>query len=115
MATIEKCELIESSEDLDDVLRSKERLFVLFYASWCPFSQRFLPVFLEHAENSEPCYKRILVDDADELVRRYSIEVYPTVLYFENGRVVKRLDGTYHEGLDRGRLKKFVQQCGPQT
>lgn len=115
MKTTARCELINSAKDLDHALRSKERLFVLFYASWCPFSQKFLPVFLDHADNSEQCYLRILVDDEDDLVRRYSIDVYPTVIYFENGRVVKRLDGTYHRGLDRDLLKKFVQQCGSKT
>jgi len=35
----------KAEENIDDVLGSKEKVFVLFYASWCPFSQRFLPIF----------------------------------------------------------------------
>ena len=30
-------------------IESKDKAFVLFYASWCPFSQRFLPVFEEYS------------------------------------------------------------------
>jgi hypothetical protein len=32
---------IDVEYDLEEALRSKGRVFVLFYASWCPFSQRF--------------------------------------------------------------------------
>jgi thiol-disulfide isomerase/thioredoxin len=106
------CELISSSGDLERALKSKERLFVLFYASWCPFSQMFLPHFLDHADSHEHCYLRVPVDDKDDLVHKYSIGVYPTVLYFEKGKIVRRLDGVYHVGLNRGQLEAFVRQCG---
>ena len=106
-----RCELLDSRESLDKILRTKDKLFVLFYASWCPFSQAFLPDFIDHAESDEPCYSRILVDDKDDLIRKYSIDVFPTVLYFEKGRVVKRLDGEFHVGLNKRQLKEFVQKC----
>jgi thiol-disulfide isomerase/thioredoxin len=82
---------------------------VLFYAAWCPFSQAFLPTYRQHAAAGEPCYVRILVDDGDALTEKYSIEVYPTVLYFEKGKVVKRLDGVYHRGLSKGQLEAFAR------
>ena len=58
---------------------------VLFYASWCPFSQAFLPTYLAHAATGDPCYARIIVDDGDPLVEKYAINVFPTVLFFEKG------------------------------
>jgi thioredoxin-like negative regulator of GroEL len=96
---------------LEKAIRSKDRLTVLFYASWCPFSQRFLPDFLEHAEASDQCFMRVVVDDKDDLVRKYAIEVYPTVLFFHNGKVTKRLDGVFHVGLNKSQLEEFVKQC----
>jgi thiol-disulfide isomerase/thioredoxin len=105
------CVLVRSGEELEAVLRSKERLFVLFYASWCPFSQAFLKIYQEHAASGEPCYMRILVDDGDALATKYAIDVFPTVLYFENGRVTKRLDGEYHRGLSKGQLEDFNRRC----
>ena len=42
----------KNEENIEDVLKSKEKTFVLFYASWCPFSQRFLPIFKEYAKGN---------------------------------------------------------------
>jgi len=113
MSNTDRCLLVPTNEALEDAIKTNANLFVLFYASWCPFSREFLPVFQDNAERSGggPCYMRILVDDKDDVVRKYSIEVYPTVLYFENGRVAKRLDGTFHVGLDESRLEDFVWRC----
>jgi len=111
MAKTDTCELIPTSAELEEIIRTKDRLFVLFYASWCPFSRMFLPVYVEHAESSDPCYRRILVDTDDDLIEKYKIEVYPTVLFFQQGRLVRRLDGTYHVGLNKNQLTDFVVRC----
>ena len=106
-----ECELIDSAKGLEKSIREKDSVFVLFYASWCPFSRAFLPDFLASADNNSTCHVRILVDDKDDLVEKYSIEVYPTVLYFEKGELVKRLDGAPHRGLTQPQLKEFIEQC----
>jgi thiol-disulfide isomerase/thioredoxin len=111
MTKTDACELIATSAELEEIIRTKERLFVLFYASWCPFSRMFLPVFVDHAEKGEPCYRRILVDQDDELVEKYRIDIYPTVLFFRKGKLAKRLDGTFHVGLNKGQLEEFVGSC----
>jgi len=107
----DSCVLVPSPEELEAAIRSRDRLMVLFYASWCPFSQAFLPTYRKHAAAGEPCYVRILVDEGDALTEKYSIEVYPTVLFFEKGKVVKRLDGVYHRGLSKGELEDFASRC----
>lgn len=111
MGAQEKCELIGRVEDLEKRIKEKDRLFVLFYASWCPFSQRFLPEFLDSAGQREECHVRVIVDDKDELIDRYQIEVYPTVLYFEKGQLERRLDGTSHVGLTGEQLQDFIEVC----
>jgi len=105
------CVLVQSPEELETAIKTRDRLMVLFYASWCPFSQAFLPTYRKHAAAGEPCYVRILVDDGDALTEKYSIEVYPTVLFFEKGKVVERLDGVYHRGLSKGQLEDFARRC----
>jgi thioredoxin 1 len=105
------CVLIQTAEELDAAIRSRDRLMVLFYASWCPYSQAFLPTYLKRAAAGEPCYARIVVDDGDALTEKYSIEVFPTVLFFEKGKVVRRLDGVYHQGLSHGQLEDFARRC----
>jgi len=105
------CLLLEGPEDLDEAVRTRDKLMVLFYASWCPFSQAFLKTYVAHAASGDPCYARIIVDDGDPLVEKYAIQVFPTVLFFERGRLVRRLDGIYHRGLTQGQLEDFARRC----
>ncbi len=105
------CILLESPEDLDEAVRTRDKLMVLFYASWCPFSQAFLKTYVAHAASGDPCYARIIVDEGDPLVEKYDVEVFPTVLFFEKGRLVRRLDGMYHRGLTQGQLEDFARRC----
>jgi thiol-disulfide isomerase/thioredoxin len=49
---------IDVEYNLDEALKTKGRVYVLFYASWCPFSQRFLPIFEKYArDNPETCLR----------------------------------------------------------
>jgi thioredoxin 1 len=96
--------------DLEEALKSKGRVFVLFYASWCPFSQRFLPIFEKYSrENPENCL-RVKTDDKAKLCQKYSVDVVPTVLLFEKGKVTKRLDGARGVGLEEKQLKRLVDE-----
>jgi len=115
MTNANACELIGGPQALEEAIRSRDRLFVLFYASWCPFSMAFLSQYLEHAGSGEPCYVRILSNDTDDHVRKYGIDVYPTVPYFENGNLVRRLDGRYLAGISRKALEKFAAECAVKT
>jgi thioredoxin 1 len=105
------CVVLNGTEDFDAAIVSRDKLMVLLYASWCPYSQAFLPLYLAHAAAGEPCYARIIVDDEDVLVERYGINVFPTVLFFEKGQLVRRLDGIYHRGLTQGQLQDFARRC----
>jgi thiol-disulfide isomerase/thioredoxin len=91
-------------EKLD--LGKKEKAFVLFYASWCPFSQRFLPIFEEFAKKNE-CVKVEVDDNEDEICDKYSIEYYPTVILFKKGKACKRIDAKPGIGLDRKQLEEL--------
>jgi len=110
-AADDACLLLGSPEDLDAAIASRDKLMVLFYATWCPFSRAFLGTYQSHAAAGDPCYARVIVDDGDPLVEKYKIEVFPTVLFFEKGSLVHRLDGAYHRGLSEGQLKEFARRC----
>jgi thiol-disulfide isomerase/thioredoxin len=97
-----------SKSDIDDVLKSKEKAFVLFYASWCPYSQRFLPIFEDYAKsNPQECVK-VIIDDKPDVCEKYGIDYYPTVLLFKKGEVKKRLDATPGLGLTKNQLKELT-------
>jgi thioredoxin 1 len=94
---------------LEDILTSKDNIFVLFYASWCPFSQRFLPVFERFAQDKTRKCARVVIDDKASLCVKYSVEVVPTVLLFEKGKVKNRLDGAPGAGLTEKQLTNFTR------
>jgi thioredoxin 1 len=99
---------IDIDYGLDDILKSKDRVVVLFYASWCPFSQKFLPTFEKYAKDKPLTCLRIVTDDKPSLCEKYSIDVVPTVLLFEKGKVRKRLDAVPGAGLNEKQLASFT-------
>jgi len=105
------CVLLGGPDELETAVKSRDKLMVLFYASWCPFSQEFLKIYLAHAAAGDPCYARIIVDDGDPLLDQYAINVFPTLLFFEKGAVVRRLDGAFHRGLSQGQFEDFARRC----
>ena len=101
---------IDIEFDLENALRQKERVFVLFYASWCPFSRRFLPIFEKYSEKRPQNCMQVQIDDKVKLTEKYLIDVVPTVLVFEKGKVKKRLDGEPGEGLAESQFKNLVAE-----
>jgi hypothetical protein len=45
------------------------------------------------------------------VTEKYAIDVFPTVLFFEKGRLVRRLDGTHNRGLRQDQLEEFARLC----
>jgi len=109
---IGKCVEINNEHELYDILKTRSRVFVLFFASWCPFSARFLPIFERYAKGKAQSYVRITIDDKPNLMEKYSVEVFPTVIFFENGSVSKRLDGVTGLGLSEKQLTHMINECG---
>lgn len=94
--------------DFEEILKTKAKFLALFYASWCPFSRKFLPIYEKCTANSpNPCI-RVMIDDKEDLCEKYSIQFYPTVLLFENGKVTKRLDAEPGAGLREKQLKNLL-------
>jgi thioredoxin 1 len=102
---------VKTEYDLEDDVESKDKVFVLFYASWCPHSQRFLPVFQKFAKDKTHACVQIVTDDKTNLCDKYSVDIVPTVLFFKNGKVAKRLDGVPGKGLNEKQLKEFAESC----
>ncbi|MBN1615174.1 MAG: hypothetical protein JW950_11970, partial [Deltaproteobacteria bacterium] len=77
---------------------------------WCPFCTRFLPVFMKQTEQARRPFV-LVKDDQEAMAGVYSVMIYPTVLFFENGAVAKRLVAAPHVGLDEKQLTEFLGQC----
>jgi thiol-disulfide isomerase/thioredoxin len=91
-------------------IKNKEKAFVLFYATWCPFSQEFLPIFEEYSRSNPKECLSIIVDEEPDVCEEYAIEYYPTVIMFKKGKVHKRLDSEPHVGLNKKQLKEFTEK-----
>jgi thioredoxin 1 len=90
--------------DPEDIVKSNDKTVVLFYASWCTFSRRFLPIFEKYAKDKKQTFLRVKIDDDDSFCKKYGVYVVPTILFFENGRIKKRLYGVRGEGLTEKHL-----------
>ena len=97
--------------ELRDMANSGQGVFVLFYASWCPFSMAFLPVYEKHATGREREFVRVVLDGNEDLFEEHGVEVYPTVLFFKNGAVSRRLDGKHLSGLKEKQLTELIASC----
>ena len=103
-----KSELKAIKGDLEDILKTKKQAFVLFYASWCSFSRAFLPIYDRYFEKQPETFLRVMIDDREELMDRYSVEIVPTVIFFDNGRIKRRCDGEAGIGLSEKRLIDII-------
>ena len=87
-----------------------DKAIVLYYMTWCPFCQDFLPIFEEYAKSNPRESLAVIVDDKPDLCEKYSIEYYPTVIMFKKGKVHKRLDAKPGIGLNKKQLNGFVEK-----
>ncbi len=83
-----------------------DRTAVLFHATWCPYCRSFRPVFERVTGGSRWTAVEAVVDDEDNpLWEDYTLDVVPTVVFFENGTPVRRLDGRRGSGLTEKQLQ----------
>jgi thiol-disulfide isomerase/thioredoxin len=103
---------IDTKEELNNILEKTENVLVLFYATWCPYCLRFVPVFDEKTrEFNKGNVIHVLVDDYDNpLWEDYDIGAVPTVIFFEKGKVSKRLDGKFGRGLNENQLEVWLEE-----
>ncbi len=110
MSTNDKCVSVDNTTDLDKALKDKDKIIALVYASWCPFCRRILPVFQEIAQDKQRNY--LLVAEYEEnIAEEYTIDVFPTLLFFNKGKVSLRLDGKPGVGLNEKQIKDFIKSC----
>ena len=101
---------VDNAEKLNAILEKTERVLVLFYATWCPYCVNFVPVFNKRIVNfSIGNVIHVLLDEYDnQLWDDYDIEAVPTVIFFEKGKVSKRLDGRFGIGLNEKQLNVWL-------
>jgi thioredoxin 1 len=107
---------IDNKQDLEAQLSKNKRVLVLFYASWCPYCIRFVPIFKKKtADFHGGSVVKVLLDDYDNpLWDDYSIGSVPTAILFEEGKILSRLDGRLGSGLSEKQLDDWLQETTNQ-
>lgn len=94
----------------DRELRERARILVLYYASWCPFSQAFLPLFEDAEPDANVPFAR--VDIAHPMDPRWDdrrISTVPTLVYYEHGEELERVDAVRRRGLAKRDLDELLE------
>lgn len=103
---------IQTKQELDSEIQANKTVLALFYSTWCPYCMRFFPAFKNQSAGLgfESVIHVILDDDDDPLWDEYGIAAVPTVIYFEAGKVAKRLDARLGLGLSESALQDWLTQ-----
>ena len=91
-------EIVLTNENFEnEVLNFKGKVLVDFWATWCGPCKMIAPVVEEIAEEFSGKIKvgKINVDQEPELSIKYGIVSIPTILIFENGKIINKAIG-YH-------------------
>lgn len=82
---------INKSNFENEVIKSDKKVLVDFWAPWCGPCRMLLPVIEEIAEERDDVkICKINVDDESELAASFGIMSIPTLMVFENGKMVKK-------------------------
>ena len=85
---------INEKEFESEVLNSKEKVLVDFYANWCGPCKMLRPILDSIAsERSDKKIVSINVDEAEELSEKYGILSIPCVILFQDGKEINRSVG----------------------
>lgn len=103
---------VDNKKDLEEELKKAEQVLVLFYASWCPYCSSFVRAFDKTITNyGFASVVRVNLDDYDNpMWDDYDVCNVPTVIYFEEGKVCRRLDGKAGLGLSEKQFRVWLEQ-----
>jgi len=93
---------VDNQQSLNEELKKNEKVLALFYARWCPYCVRFVPIFKRKISSfNAGTIVHVILDDYDNPIwDEYRIDAVPTI----KGEVSKRLDGKFGVGLSEKEL-----------
>ena len=93
-----------------EVIQSTNLVVVDFYATWCvpcrilgPMVDRLAPAFTNNVK-----FVKVNIDESPALAQKYSVEEFPTLLFFKRGELTDRMLGLPDEIVLKTRLAAFA-------
>lgn len=85
----------------------KDKVLVDCYADWCGPCRMLGPIVDEISEEIKDCdFYKLNVDEEEDVAREYGIMTIPTLLLFENGKLVDKSIGLR----SKEELIEFIQK-----
>ena len=98
-------------EDFDSkVLKSDKKTIVLFYATWCPYCINFKPTFESAKTEKVNKIESIIDEDENPLWDRFNIQAVPTIVVFQNGKIISRRDAKKGIGLTKSDMDSIITE-----
>jgi thiol-disulfide isomerase/thioredoxin len=80
--------IIYGGAQTDLNITNNETILVLFYADWCFYCKKFMPIWDKLEKNLKIKTKKINCPENEELCNKYDIQGYPTIKLFKNNQEI---------------------------
>ena len=79
-----------NQEQLKQLIREEKPVLVDFWAPWCSYCRRIGPAYEKIGEEyaDSLAVGKINIDEEPQLIERFSIDTIPTLLLFQDGKVL---------------------------
>ena len=96
-----------------EVLENTKPVLVDFWAPWCGPCQTLGPVIKELAEEfqARAVVAKLNVDDHQEIAAQYGIQSIPTLLIFQDGKIVNQMVGNLPKTVLAQKLEQQLQSA----
>ena len=98
-------------EEFDSkILNNEKKTLVLFYADWCPYCANFKPTFEEISSDKVQKKAALVNEDENPLWDRFNVQAVPTMIVFQDGKIIARRDAKKHVGLTRADMESIIKE-----
>lgn len=83
-----------TNNEFENKINSKGKVLVDCYATWCGPCKMLSPIIDELSEEITDCtFYKLDVDNANDVAIKYNIMSIPTILLFEDGKLIDQIVG----------------------